>query len=101
WTNPAAIHAGLNILLERYGASGSFRKQCSVYCLTAAVQFCEAGERKRARTALRRAISSYPFDPRYYLYFLLSLLNRRTYQSIQQSKARILGSLAGIGKNAF
>jgi hypothetical protein len=101
WTNPEAIHRGLNILLKRYGDSTSFRKQSAVYCLTAAMQFCEAGERRRARAALRQAISSCPFDARYYFYFCLSLLNRRTYRSIQQSKARILGTLAGIRRNAL
>jgi glycosyltransferase involved in cell wall biosynthesis len=100
WTNPAAIYSGLNILLKRYGASKSFRKQCAVYYLRAAIQFCEAGESKRARTALRRAIASHPFNLKYYLYFLLALLNTRAYRSIQQSKARIIGSLSGARRNA-
>jgi glycosyltransferase involved in cell wall biosynthesis len=99
WTNPAAIHTGLNILVKRYGASKSFRKLCAVYYLRAAIQFCEAGESKRARTALRRGISLQPFNAKYYLYFLLSLLDRRTYQNLQQSKARIIGSLMGVQRD--
>jgi glycosyltransferase involved in cell wall biosynthesis len=96
WTNPNAILEGLDILVDRYGGSEKFRKRCSVYYLSVAVQFCEAGEGRKARRALRRAILLDPFDSRHYLYSLLSLLNLRTYQKVQRSKTKILGRLHHI-----
>jgi glycosyltransferase involved in cell wall biosynthesis len=94
WTNPEAIRKGVDILLQKYGESETFRKRCSVFYLSVAVQFWEAGESRKARAALRQAISLYPFDARYYFYFLLSQVNPRIYRSIQRSKAAIL-SLVG------
>jgi len=98
WTNPEAIRKGLDILLQKYGASETFRKTCSARYLSVAVQFCEVSESGKARKALRRAISLYPFDARYYLYFFLTLLNPGMYQRVQESKAKILGCLAGVSR---
>lgn len=94
WTNPEGILKGLHILLGKYGTSRVFRITCSNRYLSIAVQLCESGNGRKAREALRRAISLYPFDLRYYVYFLLSLMNASAYQSLQQSKARILGVAA-------
>ena len=55
----------------------------------------------KAREALRRAISLYPFDARYYLYFFLSLLNPDAYRRVQESKAKIIGYLAGASRSGF
>ena len=91
WTDPERICNGLNILLRKHGISRPLRRQCSAYYFSAAVQFCEASQGRKARAALRRAIGLYPFAGRYYLYFLLSLMNGRAYQSVQQTKAKVLG----------
>jgi glycosyltransferase involved in cell wall biosynthesis len=101
WTNPEVIQEGLHILVRKYGASEIFRKTCSACYLSAAVQFCETGESRKAREALRRAIPLYPFDVRYYLYFFLSLLNQGTYQKVLESKTKILGCLAGASRNGL
>jgi glycosyltransferase involved in cell wall biosynthesis len=101
WTNPEAIRRGLDILLDKYGASASFRKRCSGYYLSVAVQFCEAGESGKAREALRRAIALHPFDVRHYLYFFLSLFSQGVYRKLQQSKAKALGSLRAAVNSEF
>jgi glycosyltransferase involved in cell wall biosynthesis len=93
WTNPDAIRRGIEILLEKYGASAPLRKRCSGHYLSIAVQFCEAGDTTKARVALRRAISLHPFDPRHYLYFCLSLMNQSSYRRFQASKAKVLKGL--------
>jgi len=82
------------MLLEKHGVSRVFRTMCSKRYLSIAVQFCELGNGRKARQALRRAISLYPFDLRYYVYFLLSLMDPRAYRRIQHSKAKILGITA-------
>lgn len=92
WTNPEAILKGLELLVQKHGAVRIFRRTCSTRYLSIAVQFCEMGESGKAREALRRAISLYPFDARYYLYFFLSLLDQRTYQRVQEAKTKILGA---------
>jgi glycosyltransferase involved in cell wall biosynthesis len=94
-TNPEAIFKGLDLLLQKYGTTRIFKRTCSIRYLAIAVQFCEMGKSGRAREALRRAISLYPFDGRYYIYFLLSLLDQRTYRIIQLSKSKIMACMAG------
>jgi glycosyltransferase involved in cell wall biosynthesis len=100
WTNPEAIRAGLDILVERYGASASFRRRCGHYYLSAAAQFCESGEGGKARQSLRRAILLHPFNARHYLYLFLSLLGRSTYRKVQHMKAIVTARRRWeIGKN--
>jgi glycosyltransferase involved in cell wall biosynthesis len=99
WTNPDAIHKALGLLLTKYGHFQRFRKTCSVRYLWVAARFCEIGNGRKAREALRRAISLNPFNAKHYVYFFLSVLNQGTYQWLQDSKAKILG-LDGISGNA-
>jgi glycosyltransferase involved in cell wall biosynthesis len=101
WTNPEAIRRGTDMLLEKYGASPSLRKRCGGYYLSAAAQFCEVGDNKNARAALRRAILLDPYGFRPYLYYVLSLLSRTTYQRFQHYKGSLLSSLPSASANRF
>ena len=101
WANPEAIRKGLDILVQKYGASATFRKTCSGLYLSVAVKFCDTGKSAEARETLRRAIPLDPFDVRLYLYLFLSLLNRVAYQRVQESKAKLLGRLAGASNDGL
>lgn len=79
WTNLEGLLKGLEIMLEKYGSSQDFRKQCSGRYLGFGVRLCEVREMQKGRTAFRRSIALYPYRIKPYLYFGLTLLGPRAF----------------------
>jgi glycosyltransferase involved in cell wall biosynthesis len=88
WTNLDALLRGLEIMLEKYGSSPAFRKQCSGRYLGFGVRLCKAKQMEKGRKALLKSIALYPYRLKPYLYFALALLGPKAFTSATNPRAR-------------
>jgi glycosyltransferase involved in cell wall biosynthesis len=91
WTNLDALIKGLEIMLEKYGSSPAFRKQCGARYLWFGLRLCEAGQIGRGRQALLKSIALSPYGIKPYLYFLLTLLGSNAFTMARHTMARVHG----------
>jgi glycosyltransferase involved in cell wall biosynthesis len=91
WTDSDALLRGLEIMLEKYGRSPTFRKYCSRLYLSVGVKLCETHHMEEGRKAISTAIAlnSYRLQP--YLYFCLSLGGVATFLAARNTLARMHG----------
>jgi glycosyltransferase involved in cell wall biosynthesis len=97
WTNLEALTRGLEIMLEKYGSSPAFRKQCSRRYLEFGVRFCDANQMRRGRGALLKSICLYPKQIRPYLYLALTLLGLKVFTMARANKAKVFARLGASG----
>lgn len=86
WTDPLAIAAGLEVMLEKYGSHRAFRKKASRYYLKLGVEFCRAEERARGLTALRKAVKLDRYHWRARVYWIAAALARRQFGRLLAAK---------------
>jgi hypothetical protein len=88
WTNLQALLRGLEIMLEKYGSSPAFRKQCSGRYLGFGVRLCDARHMRQGREALLKSIALYPFQIKSYLYYALTLLGSNAFTLVRNTRVR-------------
>ncbi len=93
WTDLDALERGIKIMLEKYGSSSSFRKNCSDYYLLLGVQHCYNGNVEKARTAFLRAIQLYPFEPRNYFNLFLYFFGSAKFTRVKKAKEMMVSVL--------
>jgi glycosyltransferase involved in cell wall biosynthesis len=81
--SPEAINRGIEIMLEKYGTSASFRKQLSYRYLSLGVDYCDSGDAGKARETFIKAIELYPLAMKHYLNLALCMLGSENFRRIK------------------
>jgi len=76
-TNAEAVMRGAEMMIGKYGDSSSFRWMIARRYVTVAFDLLAAGDVRRGRSALRRAIRLSPVNPRAYYHLVRSFLRRK------------------------
>jgi len=76
-TNAEAVMRGAEMMIGKYGDSPSFRGMIARRYVTVGSDLLAAGDVRRGRSALRRAIRLSPVNPRAYYHLVRSFLRRK------------------------
>jgi glycosyltransferase involved in cell wall biosynthesis len=82
--------SGIEALIKKYGPwFASNRKYHSHRYLSLGVAYCYNGNLTKGREALIKAIKIYPYQPRHYFNFGLSLLGAESFKKIKTAKEKL------------
>ena len=93
WTNFDAMRTGMDRMLEKYGDSALLKRSLSYSYLLLGVECITAGDTTRSRTAFLKSINLYPYEPRHYFNFALSLLGPEYFRKIKKAKDGLVAPL--------
>jgi hypothetical protein len=99
WTNVDALTRGLEIMLNKYGSSPAFRKQCASRYLQVGVRFCDANRMKEGRRAFLKSIRLYPYRIMPHVYLALALCGSRVFSTVRERKTRLITGLRRVVPN--
>jgi glycosyltransferase involved in cell wall biosynthesis len=88
WTDLGALDRGIEVLLDKHGASRALRANLSVQSLGIGVQYFSRGESRPGRRAILRAIRLAPWTPRPHLNLLLSFLGPAVFRRAHEAKKK-------------
>jgi glycosyltransferase involved in cell wall biosynthesis len=96
WTNLEALTRGLEIMLDKYGSSPAFRRQCGSRYLQFGVRFCDANQIEEGRRAFLKSIRLYPYRVMPYVYLALAICGLRVFTTVREGKARVITGLGRV-----
>jgi len=91
-TNLDARSTGINRILQKHGRHPSLCKTLATHCVGLGREYALAGEGRKARQMLRRAMMLHPGHARTYLYYLVSLFGRSGFEGLTWVKSRMTAS---------
>lgn len=95
WTDPQAIAAGLELMLEKYGAHTAFRKKASRYYMALGVGWCRQNATERGLAALRQAVELDRYALRARIYWVAAALARRQFGRLLAVKEQAQRAIHG------
>ena len=95
WTNLESLSNGTDMMLSKYGHSRVARKYFSYRYLFLGISYLEAGDMKRGRRAMRKAVSLHPLEARHYFNLCLSLVGPKYFCALKETKDKLVGPWRG------
>ena len=97
WSDPDALDRGIQIMAAKY-ASTELHRNLANQSLRVGLQYCYGGRMDRGRKAFARSIRLFPWEPRPYLNFGLSLLGTSPFRFAHRTWQRVTGSFLPTSK---
>jgi glycosyltransferase involved in cell wall biosynthesis len=89
WSDLEAVNRGMDLMLEKYGDSRSFRKFLSYQYLSLGVSYCYKRNLKAGRRAYLQAMQLYPYEVRHYFNLCLTLLGPAGFANLKHAKTAV------------